>query len=136
MKKKELPTEILEVQYEHCNFFIDENFYEDLDDYCEQKDYDIWNIEDLPYDYTENCQYATLEVSIETVDLDSLALLIIDDNDHRLGEDDSFHDEIKKAFKECFDKDLFLSKVPKLYYPNGQKFVLTKQDIENNLKRQ
>ena len=90
---------------------------------------DINTLED---DWVETIEMTTLE-KIFTVDkksFDNIMEDLYETNIERFPEEsDSIEAKIKKAFNESIDIDKFNNLLPSLYYPNGIKEVITKQDL-------
>ena len=111
-------------------FFYNDDFCDDLSDLMCRLDMDEDDLEALPDDWSVNCEATTLEKSMvfkteKTVDF---FMDQVENNLERLPED--YHDtweKIKKAATDAIEK--LNEAMPSFYYPNGQKFVVTKADL-------
>ncbi len=114
------------------NFFVDENFYSELSDFAEYLELDEEDIRLLPDDYSETAEEATLEpvfIADERF-FDDMVEAIADWNIERFPDDDNrTYEKLKIALKESFDIDKLNSLMPKLYYPNGTRFKITKANL-------
>jgi len=110
------------------NFFFDGHFYSSMDDLLDADD----DIDDLPDDWEATCMHSTLEPIFELTK-DFVATAVIDRADHyedRFPEDyDTVEKEIRSAVEAGIDIDKMNGLLPKLYYPNGTTFKITKKDL-------
>lgn len=116
------------------NFFVEENFYTDLDDLCHYLSIDIESINHLSEDWQLKVELSNLE-PIFDVTPESLCQLLADANEERLSEDYDEEEKVLKALKECIDFDKLKEKLPNLYYPNNTFQTITKADIVNFLTK-
>jgi hypothetical protein len=117
------------------NFFIDDKFYSDIDSLL--SDYDEEEIINLPDDWEVDCKESKLE-SIFAFDeqyiVDSV-LMNTDKWEERFPEDsERIDNEIRVAVKKGFDIEKINNLLPKLYYPNDNKFKIKKQDLLDYIK--
>lgn len=114
------------------HFFVDENFYSELSDFAEDLELDEEDIRLLPDDYSVTAEETTLERVFDIDDrlIDSICENLIDWNIERfLEESDNVIEKINKAVKSCIDTEKLNSLMPKMYYPNGKFFKITKTDL-------
>ena len=115
------------------NFFIEDKFFSDLSDLMDDRDINEDELSQLKDDWHEDAEGTTLEPII-TID-DKFITDLVDDyiydaNIERFPEDcDKSLSGIKKAIKEAIDIEKLKELMPKLYYPNGAKIKITKQDL-------
>lgn len=107
------------------NFFVDEDFYLDLQEYC---DYNEVDIDEISMHAPMKVELSELEPAIQ-FDLDMLMELLDDD---RCSEDT--YDDILKVLKDNIDLEKINSLVPKLYYPNNKFHTFTREDFMDVLK--
>jgi len=110
------------------NFSFGEHFYDDMEDYfLSAFDEDIDEVRKLPDEWEEKVELCELEPSIE-LDLEKIYEFVFRDNEERFPEqyDD---DPIKELFISCFDLEKFKKLVPQLYYPSGNFYTITKQEL-------
>lgn len=110
------------------NFFIDEDFCGDLSDLMDM--FDIKEPKNLKDDWTQKVDLAELEPVINLTPKKLLEILL-NENEERLGEnfDGKDEDRIMKCLTESIDFDKMKELMPKFYYPNGKRAVVTKQDL-------
>ena len=105
------------------NFFYGEEFYREIgdliDDISETED-----LSDISEDWKITCEYATLE-PIFKLDADWIMNRI---NDERFSEEGRESDDVYEILNQL-DYSQVNERMPKLYYPNGKKFDITKQDL-------
>ena len=118
------------------NFFIDENFYSELSELAEYLELDEDSIKDLPDDYLETAEESTFEPIFKANDrfFEDLSETIVDWYEDRLPEEsDGVIKKIELALKSSIDMEKLNSLLPKMYYPNGVKFKITKADLLETL---
>ncbi len=117
------------------NFFYDDKFCSDLSDLFDIFDIDDENIAELPDDWSATCEETTLEKMFE-IKKDFAVNAIVEQTDtweERFPEEsDDLFKRIKKAISDAIDIDKLNEAIPSLYYANGKKFVITKQDLIDN----
>jgi hypothetical protein len=98
-------------------------------------------VEYLEEDLAIICEKTNLEpiFAINKVDqeriLDVLFEDLCDRHDDRFPEEtEDVYKKIKLALIQSIDFSVLKKEMPSLYYPNGQKFTITKEDIINYLK--
>ena len=115
------------------NFFWNEYFCSDIEDFLRHADLEEdEDIKALPSDACWTVEMTTLELVIKIDDRDFNRIVgdIVDGKIERLPEDcDDVCASIEKAFKESIDLVKLNELMPKLYYPNGTKEKITKQDL-------
>lgn len=124
--------------YNDSYFFdgIDE-LIEHLDNYEDAFDNENDNlkeaIKNLDDDWSVDCEETTLEpIFVLTKEklVDAINDHIYNHFEDRFPEDsDSTDKEISEAIKQSIDIEKLNSLLPKLYYPNGKKFTITKADL-------
>ena len=116
------------------NFFWNEYFCTDIDHLLMHLEIEEEDFSELEDDYMIECESTTLEkmfVIDKAFVLDSLTNAT-DCWEDRFPEDsDDLFDKIKKAIESSIDIDKLNEGIPSLYYPNGVKFLITKQDLIN-----
>lgn len=113
-------------------FFIDENYYMEVEDYLIDHELEREDVEKLPDDFQVKINEAELQ-PIFVLKEDWLIDAILDHTDsfdERFPEDsDKVFEDIKKAIRQSIDVNKLNQLLPKLWYPNGKHSVLTKQDL-------
>lgn len=111
------------------NFFIDENFYSDLQDLIEdisQED----DLSDLGDDWKVQCAEGILqpvtELSAYSI-IDSIPI-------ERLGEDDKVFYCVRDFLNKAINFNSINEAMPKFYYAEGNDFTITKQDLLDYIK--
>jgi len=112
------------------NFFIDDNFYSDLNEFIDHLDVD--SVEEIPNEWTWRAELSTFEPMFK-LDSEIMASLVGDAYDERYGEDQDLSEKIIKALNESVDWDKLNSLIPKFYYANGEYETITKQDLIDHL---
>ena len=119
------------------NFFYNGYFISDLEDFLEELGLDEEDIIDLPDDWVEECQLSTLEkifVLNEKFILDGIINSLDVWEDRFPEESDRTFKEIEKAILQSIDVEKLNSLLPEIYYPNGKKFKVTKNDLLEFIK--
>lgn len=116
------------------NFFIEENFFMDLDSLISHLDLDDNGaVEALEEDWTIEIELSELEpiFQLDEKYVVEAIMLNTDSFEERWPEDDDGDtaENIKKAIKASVDLDKLNSLLPKLYYPTGKFEEITKQDL-------
>lgn len=113
-------------------FCIDDVFYSDitsfiLDNYFEEKE----AIDELPDDWVQKIQYCNSEkvFVFKEGDIEDIAERLLDMYDDRRSESGDELDDITKALIAGIDFAKVNELMPELYYPNGEKDIITKQDL-------
>ncbi len=117
------------------NFFYNDTFYPNIEDFISdlfEDDNDI--IINLPDNEIYECEGTDLE-PVFNMDWEKMEDLLCSVYEERLSEDttDRELDKIRKAITESFDFDKFKELLPKFYYPSGEKFTITKQDLLDSI---
>lgn len=121
------------------NFFIEENFFMDLDSLISHLDLDDdKSIEELEDDWSTEAELSNLE-PIFQFNEKFLIDLIMENTDKwadRWPEDDEDITaiQVRKAVKENINLTKLNEDLPKLYYPTGQFEEITKQDLLEYIK--
>ena len=114
------------------NFFIDDSFYSEVEDYLIDYELEKEDVEKLPDDWELDVNESELQ-PIFTLSQEFITEAILDRTDsfdERFPEDsDRVFEDIKKAIKQSIDLDKLNELLPKLWYPNGKKATITKQDL-------
>lgn len=97
------------------------------------------DVEALPDDFEQETELSTLEPVFKNIEIewlkDTLCECMLYDFEERLPEDtEAIEKEIKAAIEASIDLDKLNSMLPKLYYPNGTKGKITKQDLLDYFK--
>lgn len=111
------------------NFFYNDSFYSDLGDLIAYLDIEPKLLED---DWIIECEKTTLE-KIFVMDKKWITDIIVSNTDiweDRFPEDsDDLFKRIEKAINDSINIDKLNENLPSLYYMNGIKFQITKEDI-------
>jgi len=115
------------------NFFCNDNFYHDLESFIDRVvDNEECEIKDLPEDWHDQIEETTLEKTFK-MDIEfavNAILLQCDKWSDRLPEESKDTDEqIATAIRSSIDIPKLNCMIPSLYYPNGEKTVITKEDL-------
>jgi hypothetical protein len=119
------------------NFFYNGYFISDLEDFIEELGLDEEDISDLPDDWEEECQESKLEkifVLKEKFILDNIMSATEVWEDRFPEESDRTFKEIEKTILQSIDVEKLNSLLPEIYYPNGKKFKVTKNDLLEFIK--
>jgi hypothetical protein len=114
------------------NFFIDDKFFTDLTDFMEERDIDENELHLLDGDWSETAEHTELQKIFKLDEKFILEHLMeaTDTFEGRFPDDcDSVDKKIKQAIMSGIDIDKINSNLPELYYPSGEKFKITKQDL-------
>lgn len=114
-------------------FFIGGSFYSDIEDYKEELGLTEEEILNLDDNWSIMCEYAELE-KICQLDKGEVSDLIysyvLNKFEHRLPEDDGKFDiKLERAILNNLDLSTVNENMPELYYPIGEFFEITKQDL-------
>lgn len=116
------------------NFIYNDNFYSDLGELI---DYLELEPEAMQEDWVIECEKTTLE-KIFVMDKKWITDTITSNTDRwedRFPEEsDEVFKRIEKAINDAIDIDKLNIALPSLYYPNGAKFHITKEDIKDYCK--
>jgi DNA replication initiation complex subunit (GINS family) len=123
------------------NFFIDEDFYTDIEDYLAYLEFEQENVEALPDNFEQETELSTLEPVCE-IDADwlfeTIIEQIIDNHEDRISADDGALEKVEEKIKVALQASINIDKInewmPKYYYPNGTKGKITKQDLLDYFK--
>lgn len=115
------------------NFFIDDNFYSDLDEYIDslllEIEYD--SLEHLPDDFKVEAFESEKRQAFGSLDHDRIMEFIEDTYIDDLPESyfDNYSNEVLESLKKSFDIEAFKKTLPHYYYSTNKKFTITKQDL-------
>lgn len=115
-------------------FFIEDNFFSEMEDYTSYAEIDEENVNELPDDYSVDVGLSIEEKVFISDDglIDDLMERLFDRFEDRIPpEDERIHKQITDAFKQSIDFDKLQSLLPSLWYPNGKIAKITKQDLIN-----
>lgn len=123
------------------NFFINDNYCNDLEDLIRHLDLeDDGSVEALPEDWQQSVEIAKLEpiFQIDEKFLVDTITSAVDKWEDRFPDPD-FDDawifrEIKKAITQSIDVNKLNSLLPKLYYPSNEFETIYKQDLLEYIK--
>ena len=112
-------------------FFVEDQFHTDLSDWM--MDNDIEELDDVNQfeeDWTQEIHPCSLQkmFDVDERDIEQLVDDLIDMNEDRIGENDN-KDEIMAALKAGIDLEKINAAMPNLWYPDGSKDFITKQDL-------
>lgn len=111
------------------NFFYTDDFYPSLEELIEHlEETEVDAIEELPDDYEIEVSGSTLTPVIELTP-QLIFDAIVDGVDFSEDNEESEADRLLKAITESFNAEKFSKLVPKLYYENHEKHIITKQDL-------
>ena len=130
--------------FELENFFCDDNFYEtvaDLTEYLDLVDSEMAENE-LEDEVIYECFTCTQEpifkyikkALFEDIGKEVIEALYYRNEDRYPEEPEAIEEKILKAFEESFDVEKFNSLLPKMFYPNGEMFKVTKANIVEYLQ--
>jgi uncharacterized protein YutE (UPF0331/DUF86 family) len=114
------------------NLFKEEIFFCDLSDVMDYYDIDEDEFEELDDDWKIELQTSTLEPMFqltEQVVIDAILQHTDTWEDRFPEDDDSILNKLEIAVKSGIDINKINEAIPKLYYPNGGKIIVTKQDL-------
>lgn len=115
------------------NFFIENSFYSNIEDYKEESDLTEEEILNLDDNWSISCEYARLEkvCQLDKGEVSDLIYSYVLDNfNHRLPEDDEKFDiKLERVILNNLDLSAVIERMPELYYPTGEFFEITKQDL-------
>jgi len=123
------------------NFFVDEDFYTDIEGYLAHLELEQDDVEALPDNFEQETELSTLEPVCEIYEdwLHKVIIeQIIDNYEDRISADDGVLKEVEEKIKVALHASINIDKinegVPKYYYPNGTKGKITKQDLLDYFK--
>ncbi|HWY09702.1 MAG TPA: hypothetical protein VN026_00180 [Bacteroidia bacterium] len=107
------------------NFLYNDEFYTDLDQLIDYVEDNECKIEDLEDDWEIEVELTAKE-GIVKLDAKWITDKI---DDERLSEDGDEIERATKILNKYVDFNLINELMPKLFYPSGEKVVLTKEDL-------
>ena len=110
------------------DFFYEDRFCYDISCLMDVLDIDEENLSELPDNWEVKIELSNVE-PIFKLDVDTLFEMIMNANEHRLGEDFDEEEKIKNALKESIDFDKLRTLLPKFCYPSGRYETITKLDL-------
>lgn len=112
------------------NFFVDENYYSDLDDFLiDHEIYDKEGVQLLDDNWQQKIELSKLE-KIFVIDKKWIVEQIYNCNEDRFPENPEIIDnKISEAISSSVDFTKLNSLLPELYYPSGEFEVLTKKHL-------
>lgn len=110
------------------NFYIGDEFFRELEDYLIYMDLDEVELALLPETYQVQAEYAKLEPIFKATPGD-MAEMLLSSNEHRLSEDGDEYIQVENALRKAVNFEVLNAGIPQLYYPTGEKFIITKQDL-------
>lgn len=113
-------------------FFYDDIFCQDLDDLIQELELNDETINDLSDDWKIVVEATTLQ-PIFQFKKEFIVNCIVNNTDvwedrFPVNSDNTFK-QIEKAIEQGIDLEQINEQLPRLYYPNGKKFEITKQDL-------
>lgn len=112
------------------NFFYKDDFYSELSDFVDALDLEE-EINDMPDDKVWECNEGSLQ-RILSLSAEWISERI--DDDRWPEEDETTSAKVSKALF-VIDFEKVNAMMPKLYYPSRKKFIITKQDILDLIKK-
>lgn len=109
-------------------FFIEDEFYTDIESYLIAKDLELEDIQKLPDDYKLAISDCDLEPMFQ-LNASTLSEILCGNYEERFSEDSPEADTIEKALSECIDFEKLNALIPQLWYINGKEAELTKQEL-------
>lgn len=110
-------------------FFIDEDFYSDLGDLIDRRDYVLKELDD---DWSIEVDLSKLE-KIFTLKEDFVIDAIMEKTevweDRFPEESESAYEKVKNAIRQSIDFKKLNELMPSLYYPNDETCIITKADL-------
>lgn len=99
-------------------------FFEDLDAFMSYQDLDEKSVNELPDDW-----------SVEACETEERPVYeYVDEENHPEDWTERWEEKVRKAIRENVDFEKLNNALPKLWYENGNKFKITKQELLNELK--
>jgi hypothetical protein len=119
------------------NFFVNENFFSELCDFCNYEDiHSKEDAEELPDDWRVTAEKASMEplLRLAEQDIKDWVEKLSDYYSERFPEDaDNTIDRLEALLIKHIPLEKINEEMCKGYYPDGNKFDITKQDIINEL---
>lgn len=111
------------------NFFIDDKFYSNVEELLD--DLEIETIDEIPKNFGEKAESASLEPISKGLDIDKICEYIFDYCSDRMPEDydETFEAKINNAIKESIDIEKLHALMPKLWFGNDEFFAIIKSDL-------
>lgn len=124
------------------NFFYGDKFHLDMSTLIEDLDLDSFDdenkeIEALPDDWEIVVEETTIEKMFTMTEAFVVNAIVEETDmweDRFPEESDDIFDKIKNAIKQSIDIEKLNSLLPELYYANGKKTKITKQDLLDYVK--
>lgn len=116
------------------NFFYNDTFYPELDYLMQDFEIDENELPDLPDDWEIEVEETSKEkIFVLTKEFIVDHILTATDNweDRFPEDDDNTFKQIEKAIIAGIDIDKINDLLPSLYYVNGKKYIITKNDLIN-----
>lgn len=121
------------------NFFVDDDFFESLNELFESyfdDEQDVYDLDDLT---TFNAREGVLKKLFDnrSITKDFLIDSICDFNDYDLSQANNWEKEVSEILNKyiSIDTNSIERELPEVYFPHGTKFTITKQDLINHIER-
>jgi hypothetical protein len=112
------------------HFFIEDEFYGDLQDYIDSLIDGEDSVKELPDDWKIEVATTKLEKAFKVGKedaADDLSEVWCDRHDDRGGE--TYKDDVREALLKVIDVDKINEAIPSYYFPDGNVATITKQDL-------
>ncbi len=110
------------------NFYYNDKFYHELCSLMEDENIKQEDLQALPDDWSVKVEECELQQMFELT-AHKLSETLANEHEDRYDEDGSQSEDIVKALEECVNFDKLNSMIPSLWYPNGNFFYITKNDL-------
>lgn len=108
------------------NFFYEDEFYADLEDLMIAFEFDE-DLANVPDDWSVTCMYGVLEPVFQL----SPEWIVDRVDEERFSEDGDERERLYKVLGDKINYDDINAAIPKLWYPKGDKFTITKKDLQD-----
>lgn len=109
------------------NFFVNDNFFSDLDEYISYQDIDVEELEDS---WEVTAWESDLETITDGFDIDIIIEhILFDIYPERLPDNEDTVKRAEEAIRQSFDLEKMKSLMPKLCYESNRRFKITKKDL-------
>lgn len=112
------------------NFFYEDRFCTDLYELMIELDIDEEKVNELPDDWSVECQHTSVVPFARIIDVGLLTDIIMDNNEDNMPEDpDWIEKKINDALLASVNFDKLNKMMPEIHKTNGIKFTVTKADL-------
>ena len=107
------------------NIFYIGNFYPELLLLCDDNEWDEDFLNSQPDDFEITVEGSQLEVFFDF----SVAFITENIDEERMSESENEMDQTEQVLKDNIDFERINALLPKLYYADGSKYIITKKDL-------